>query len=129
MRHVLCSRRAWWLAAALVAISGCGGGSAVQADPDQAREALRVVLDAWKAGQTPADFENRTPPIHVKDLDWKNGLQLVSYQAGGPGKLVGYDMNYAVLLELRSTKGGSIKKNAVYTVTTRPQILVARQEG
>jgi hypothetical protein len=38
-------------------------------------------------------------------------------------------MNYSVLLELKSAKGGSIKKNAVYTVTTRPRILVARQEG
>ena len=93
MRRLLLQRKAWCLSAALLAIAGCGGSSAMQFDADQAHEALRVVLDAWKAGQTPQDLASRTPTIHVKDLDWKNGLQLVSYQAGGPGKLVGYDMN------------------------------------
>ncbi|HZW35099.1 MAG TPA: hypothetical protein VFF52_30535, partial [Isosphaeraceae bacterium] len=78
---------------------------------------------------TPEDLSKRTPPIHVKDLDWTSGLRLVSYQAGETGKLVGYDMNYLVVLELKSPKGNSIKKNAVYTVTTHPEFLVARQEG
>ena len=38
-------------------------------------------------------------------------------------------MNYPVVLELKSPKGKSVKKNAVYTVTTRPELLVSRQEG
>ena len=29
-------------------------------------------------------------------------------------------MNYPVVLELKSPKGKSVKKTAVYTVTTRP---------
>jgi hypothetical protein len=111
-------------------VSGCGiGGSAHQADPTGAQEALHAVLDAWKAGEKPEDLQKRTPPIHVKDLDWNDGFSLVGYKAHEDGKLVGYDMNYPVVLELKSPKGNSVKKNAVYTVTTRPQLLVLRQEG
>ena len=38
-------------------------------------------------------------------------------------------MNYPVTLELKTPKGKSVKKAAVYTVTTSPQLLVLRQEG
>ena len=65
----------------------------------------------------------------MKDKDWNEGYQLVSYQAGEGGKLVGYDMNCPVVLELKSPKGKSVKKTAVYTITTRPETLVSRQEG
>ena len=79
------------------------------------------MLDAWKAGETPEDLAKRSPPIHVKDVDWSGGFRLVSYKAGDEGKLVGYDMNYPVVLELKSPKGKSVKKTAVYTVTTQPE--------
>jgi hypothetical protein len=122
--------RPCWVAGALLISSGCGtGGTAHPADATQARETLHAVLDAWKAGEKPEDLSKRTPPIHAKDVDWSGGFRLVSYTAGDAGKLVGYDMNYPVVLELKSPKGTSVKKNAVYTVTTRPELLVARQEG
>jgi hypothetical protein len=115
---------------ALVVIAGCGSGENAQpADPALARKALQTVLDAWRAGEKPEDLEKLTPPIHVKDADWKRGLFLVSYQADQEGRLVGYDMNYAVLLELKNSKGTPVKKTAVYSITTRPSLLVARQEG
>ena len=44
-------------------------------------EALHAVLDAWKAGEKPEDLEKRTPPIHVKDVDWNGGFRLVGYKA------------------------------------------------
>ena len=62
-------------------------------------------------------------------MDWKGGFRLVGYKADADGKLVGYDMNYPVVLELKSPKGKSVKKNAVYTVTTSPELLISRQEG
>jgi hypothetical protein len=133
MQGIVRALRPWWVAGAWLlwfVSSGCGAGDTAQpADPGQAQEALRAVLEAWKAGETPEDLSKRTPPIHVKDVDWTSGLHLVSYQAGETGQLVGYDLNYLVVLELKSPKGTSIKKNAVYTVTTRPELFVARQEG
>ena len=122
--------RPCWIATALAISAGCGvGGGAHPADPDQAQEALRTMLDAWKAGGKQEDLANLTPPIHVKDTDWNGGFVLVSYTAGAEGKLVGYDMNCPVVLELKSPKGKSVKKNVIYTITTRPELLVMRQEG
>jgi hypothetical protein len=130
MRSIVISLRPWWLAGSLIILSGCGaGGAAERADPAQAQDALHAVLDAWKAGEKPEDLEKRTPPIHVKDLDWAGGFKLVGYQADAAGKLAGYDMTYPVVLEMENPKGKSVKKNAVYTVTTRPELLVSRQEG
>lgn len=132
MTFLRIARRPWWLAGALMLSLGFGSGcgqSAQPADASQARQALRTVLDAWKAGGLPGDLGSRTPSIYVKDLDWNDGYRLVSYKPSDEGKLAGYDMNYAVILELKSPKGKSVKKAAVYTITTRPECLVMRQEG
>jgi hypothetical protein len=130
MRYARWAACACCLAAALAAASGCGVGSSVHpADPTQAQAVLRTVLDAWKAGETPDALQKRTPPIHVADMDWRDGFRLVGYQADSEGKLVGYDMNYPVVLELKNPKGTAVKKKAVYTITTAPEVLVLRQEG
>ncbi len=119
-----------WIAIVVLSASGCGIGSTPQAaDSAQARTALHAALDAWKAGEKPEDLERRSPPLHIKDVDWNGGFQLVGYEADTDGKLVGYDMNYPVVLELKSPKGNSVKKKAVYTVTTHPELIVSRQEG
>lgn len=131
MNAIIHARRACCLGlAGLLLGVGAGCGAGVEAaDPAQAREALGVALDAWKAGESPADLEKRAPAILVKDVDWEKGLRLVRYQADGEGKLFGFDLNYRVALELKAPKGRVIKRVAVYTVTTRPQLLVLRQEG
>lgn len=119
-----------WVAGILLSSIGCGGGPAPSAaDPRQARTALRAALDSWKSGEKPEDLARRTPPLHIKDVDWTGGFQLVGYDASTDGKLVGYDMNYPVVLELKSPKGTVVKKTAVYTVTTSPEVVVSRQEG
>jgi hypothetical protein len=119
-----------WIAGVLLIASGCGAGNRPDnADATQARAALSAALDAWKAGQKPKVLAQRSPPIHVKDVDWDGGFRLVDYKSEAEGKLVGYDMNYPVDLELRSPTGSSVKKKAVYTVTTRPELLVSGQEG
>jgi hypothetical protein len=130
MRRIVLGLRSWWLAGSLAILSGCGaGGTPEQADAAKSKEALQAVLDAWKSGEKPEDLEKRTPPIHVKDLDWGGGFRLVSYKADAAGKPAGYDMSYPVVLELQSPQGKSVKKNAVYTVTTAPELFVSRQEG
>jgi hypothetical protein len=119
-----------WAGAILVLMaSGCGGGPPRPADSSQAREALRAALDSWKAGQRPEDLARQSPAIHVKDVDWTEGFRLVDYKADADGRLVGYDMNYPVVLELKSPRGKAVKKNAVYTVTTRTDVFISRQEG
>lgn len=117
-----------WIASSLLFTCGCGETPRA-ADSAQARTALQVALDAWKAGESPEDLARRAPPLHVRDTDWNGGFRLVGYDAGAEGRRVGYDMNYPVVLELKNPKGRLVKKNAVYTVTTSPELVVLRHEG
>lgn len=130
-RHRSLPRRSWCPMAALALVLGfgCGGPSAAPSDPVEGRQTLQTVLDAWKVGEKPAALSQRTPPIQVSDGDWLSGLRLQSYQADDEGKLVGTDVNYSVVLELKTAQGKVVKKTAVYAVTTRPQLLVHRQDG
>src|SRR5512144_3159526 len=90
MKAILQTIRPCRLMGTLAVFSGCGtGATAHPADPAQAHEALRTVLDAWKAGEKPQDLVKRTPPIQVLDLDWQGGFTLIGYKADAEGKLVG----------------------------------------
>src|SRR5436305_1999971 len=99
------------LVAALMVSLFCGcGTSGIPSDATKAQEALHIVLDAWKAGEKPEGLARRTPSIHVSDVDWKGGYRLVGYKAELEGRLVGYDMNYPVVLELKDPRGKSVQK-------------------
>ncbi len=122
----------WFFGFLLLCITtGCGmsQSAAPQADPGQAEKTLRLVLDAWKAGENPADFSKRVPSIVINDMDWSTGLKLVAYKPQADARLAGNDMQYPVVLELKSPKGRIVKKQAVYTISTSPQLLVLRQDG
>jgi hypothetical protein len=119
-----------WLAGALFLSLGCGvGQDGRPADQAQAQQALSAVLDAWKRGERPDTLARQSPPIRVSDLDWSGGLRLERYKADQAGRLVGFDMNYPVVLELKSPRGKPLTKKAVYTVSTQPELLVLRQEN
>jgi hypothetical protein len=113
----------------ILALGGGGcGASATPSDPTEGRKALEIALNAWKGGETPGALSERTPPIHVSDGDWMSGLRLQRFHADD-GKLVGSDVNYNVVLELKTAKGKVVTKDAVYSVTTQPRLLVLRQDG
>jgi hypothetical protein len=112
---------------ALVLGGGCAP-SARPSDPAEGRKALQATLDAWKGGGKPDALAQQSPSIHASDGDWKSGLVLQSYQAD-EGQLVGSDLNYSVVLELKNSRGKVARKTAVYTVTTHPQLLVLRQDN
>ena len=116
------------LTASLV-VTGCGESLATPSDPAKAAVALKKVLESWKAGETPESLASRSPAIQVIDLDWRQGYKLVGYIVDDTGYLAGYDMNYKVSLRLKSPKGRLIKRTAVYTVTTHPEVMIQRQEG
>jgi hypothetical protein len=130
-KKITLSRRPGRLPSVLIlvlAFGGCGP-SATPSDPTEGRKALQIVLDAWKGGEKPAALAQQTPSIHVTDGDWMSGLCLQSYNAEGDGKLVGTDVNYNVVLVLKTAKGKVVTRNAVYAVTTHPQLMVLRQDS
>jgi hypothetical protein len=125
-------RRAWWPAGLLVLLMATGGGgcspSARPSDPSEGRKALQAVLDAWKGGAKPDSLALQNPSIHASDGDWASGLALRDYRADGEARLVGSDLNYSVVLELKGSRGRVTKKTAVYAVTTHPMLMVLRQD-
>jgi hypothetical protein len=103
--------------------------SAPQSDgPDQAREALHAVLDAWQQGQPQDVLSDRKPPIRVADEDWSAGVHLARYETLDPGQLVGNALRCSVRLTLRDAQGRTSVKTVRYRIETRPAIFVARQD-
>ncbi len=123
-------RRAAVLTVALgltLGAAGCGP-AATPADPADGRKALLAALDAWKGGEKPDALAGRTPSIHVADGDWSGGFALQNYKAEDEARHVGSDLSYKVVLELKNPKGKAVTKEAVYAVSTQPQLLVLRQD-
>jgi hypothetical protein len=113
--------------AALLAV-GCGKGLQAQADPDQARQALCTVLDAWQRGDAPDSLRTASPAVHAKDLDWSAGYRLARYQVASEGGRAGTDLRYAAMLTLQDGRGRTFLRNAAYTVGTSPVLTVVRQD-
>jgi hypothetical protein len=109
---------------------GCGSwqGGGSQADPNQAQSALHAALDAWKGGESPEALARRSPPIHVSDADWHQGLRLERYEASATGRPDGFDVNYPVVLELKDPKGKTVTRKAAYNVATHPRLAIVRQD-
>ncbi|WZO98359.1 hypothetical protein EP7_005420 [Isosphaeraceae bacterium EP7] len=112
----------------LVGTAGCGQ-NASPSDPVEGRTLLLAALEAWKGGEKPETLTSQDPPLHVADGDWMSGLRLVNFRAAEEGRLIGTDVNYDVVLEMKNPRGKSIRRDAVYAVTTHPQRLVLRQDS
>lgn len=129
-RQITCFRRlALSGVLSLMAVCAGCGQSASPSDPNEGRTALHAALDAWKGGEKIDSLSQRNPSIHVTDGDWLSGMTLERYNADDNGKLIGSDVNFQVVLELKTPKGQLVTRNATYAVTTRPQVLVQRQDS
>jgi hypothetical protein len=109
---------------ALIIPAGCGGLEPT--DPDQARETLSLVLNAWRDGRSVDDVTNGSPPITVADPSWKAGYKLTSYQVSEATKSTGFDLKIPVVLSLEDPKGKAVRENVKYTVSVKPARTVIR---
>lgn len=123
-------RRALGAALILLAAIGCGRGGATvpPVEAEQARQALRVALDAWKAGEPYDALAKRSPPVRVIDEDWLAGLKLESYEVGARDRALGPTLRCPVTLRLRDRAGKSIRKLVAFDVATGPSPSVIRQD-
>jgi hypothetical protein len=71
---------------ALVALAGCGRGSAPLPTSAAARQALQVALDAWKAGKPASSLAQREPKIDAVDFEWRAGEALMGYSVGADAR-------------------------------------------
>jgi hypothetical protein len=109
---------------ALVLVAGCG--QLKPADPDQARETLSLVLNAWRDGRSMDDVTSGSPPVTVADPSWKAGYKLTGYQVSESSKTVGFDLNIPVELSLQDPAGKAVREKVKYTVSVQPARTVIR---
>ena len=107
--------------------SGCQQ-SPQAAAPDQAREELRQALDAWKQGERPEAFQERTGTTPV-ERRWTQGVRLLAYDIQGDGRLDGFDWQSQVRLSLQAPLGKKMLERAIYNVSTSPARVVVRNES
>jgi hypothetical protein len=113
---------------AVLLAAGCGPGLPAEADPAQARGALRSVLDAWQRGDRPEALRAASPAVHVNDPDWTAGHRLTRYEIAGDGGRSGVELRYPVRLTLTGPKGQAVRKDTAYVVGTSPVLTVVRND-
>lgn len=111
----------------LLCQSGCQP-AAEPAVPEQARDTLRQALDAWKQGERPEAFQERTA-ITVVERRWTQGVRLLAYDIQGDGRMHGFDWQSQVHLSLQDSLGKKTHERAVYNVSTSPARVVVRNES
>lgn len=109
-----------------VVLAGCSGpGETVLAGSEEdAMEVLTAALDAWKAGQQPDSLRDESPPMYVKDVDWKAGRTLKAFEARETPRENGGEWRVRAVLIL---EGGGLpeeQKQVAYSVTTETKAIV-----
>ena len=107
--------------------SGCQP-AAEPAAPELARDVLRQALDAWKQGERPEAFQERTG-ITTVERRWKQGIRLLAYDIQGEGRMHGFDWQVRVHLSLQDSLGKKTHERASYNVSTSPAYVVVRNES
>lgn len=110
----------------VVVLAGCSGpGETVVAGSEEdAMEVLTAALDAWKAGQQPDSLRDESPPMYVKDVDWKAGRILKAFEAQETPRENGGEWRVKAVLTL---EGGGLpeeQKRVAYSVTTETKAVV-----
>jgi hypothetical protein len=123
-RYLLLTLLLGWLGAA----AGCGSSLPTSADPQRARETLRIALDAWKSGESSDALQKRSPPIHVRDVDWSDGWKLKDYRFTLDDEQYGQQRRCYVRLSLESPKGKAAGKEVQYLIDTAPALVIVRAE-
>lgn len=122
--------RLTFLTSALLMIFGAGcNESGPSLDTNLAQELLVTTLESWKSGGTPNELGGQAPVIHVRDFDWQQGMRLIGYRQTIEPTITGNDVSITVSLELKNSKGKTVKKTANYSVSTQPERIVLRQDG
>jgi hypothetical protein len=108
-------------------LAGCDPKTAAPVEPMLARDTLQRVLDGWKSGEKPEDFQKQEPPVVVQDVEWMTGSALVSYKLLSPGDPLDANLHCPVRLVTRDPAGKESTKDVTYIVGTDPVLTVFRQ--
>ena len=128
----------WVVVASLIVLAtlllpGCSNySSANPVDVPQARDALKIALDAWKKGETTKSLSSSSTPMTVQDFEWDQGAKLIDYQFLTEGNADGANLRIQVKLTtiaepaVNKKEAKPAEKKANYVVGTSPRLTVFR---
>lgn len=109
---------------ALLLAAGCGNSLPPQADPDQARAALRAALDAWQKGESAESLARGVPPVYFNDPKCGAGVQLLGYKLDDGHGFHGQSVRLPVVLSLKQKDGTTKDRKTAYLVDTSPAVVI-----
>lgn len=128
MSKYMCA--ASWMAACslmLCATVGCGSRADVhRVDHGVAIEVLTDVLQSWKNGEKPEDWQAKSPPVTVQDLEWMRGVKLLDFKVQDSAQAIDANLHCPVKLILVDANQEAREKSVVYLVGTSPSRTVFR---
>lgn len=111
------------LTSALVA-AGCSS-SRPQSEIERGRQAVTAALDSWKANEPPAKLKSLAEPVDFSE-ELRSTHALADYSMGKIDSSDKDVIRYTVALTLKDKKGKVSEREAVYAVSLRTPIVVAR---
>jgi hypothetical protein len=115
--------RILFLTSALV-LAGCSS-SRPQSDIDRGRQAVTAALDSWKSKDPPEKLKSLPDPVEFTE-ELRTTYTLTDYSLGKIDSTDKDVIRYTVSLTLKDKKGKTSEREAVYAVSLRTPIVVAR---
>ncbi len=103
---------------------GCGGGLP-QTEIDRAQQAVVASLDGWKANDPPAKLKTLPDPVDFTE-ELRGTHSLTDYTLGKVDASDKEVVRVAVTLSLKDKKGKASQREAVFSVSLKTPVVVAR---
>ena len=104
--------------------AGCTS-SRSQSDIERGRQAVTAALDSWKANEPPASLKSLADPVDFSE-ELRSTHALTDFSVGKIDATDKDVIRYTVALSLKDKKGKVSEREAVYAVSLRTPIVVAR---
>jgi hypothetical protein len=112
---------AWALSAFAL---GCGRSLPEQANPEKARQALEMSLDAWRKGESIPGLAKGSPVIYFNDPKVQKGMQLSAFTIEDGHDFFGQSVRLSATLSFARDGGATKERTVVYLVDTSPVIVI-----
>ena len=105
-------------------VAGCSS-SRSQSDIERGHHAVMAALDSWKTNDPPAKLKSLADPVDFSE-ELRSTHTLTDYTVGKIDSTDKDVIRYTVTLSLKDRKGKVSEREAVYAVSLRTPIVVAR---
>lgn len=117
-----------WIAAtcgmAALVLTGCGSGLPPKSNPDEARQALQVCLEAWQKGETSEALAGRKPAVYFNEIRDRPEWKLKSFSIAEDHETYGQSVRLSAQLTILTSDGETFQKKMHFLIDTAPAIVI-----